>query len=133
MFRVLSMIATSLAIAPATATCGSATIASEALILLNLTRARWGSRPPDRRERVERGDVAVVGVPLHAVHPERGIALDRRSDVDEGRPRGIGPPERELSRGGLRHERTHRVVVRADHGRRAGGRGRARHVEPGPD
>ena len=38
MFRVLSMIATSLAIAPATATWGSATIASEAFMSLNLLR-----------------------------------------------------------------------------------------------
>src|SRR5688500_8901726 len=111
MLRVLSMIATSLAIAPATATWGSGTIASEAFI---------GSICPDRgkgQERLSGGAAPLIGVLPHPVHSEGRVALDERADIYQGRPAGVGSPEGDLALGIRSHENGERLVMSPYQGR----------------
>src|SRR5512144_3184564 len=101
MLRVLSMMATSLAIAPATATCGSGTIASLAFMTLNLLPVGWGSSAIARpSEHVARSPIAVLGVLMHSIDPEGGAALDPGPDVEQRGPPRLRPPARQLGRGG---------------------------------
>src|SRR6185295_7586271 len=111
MLRVLSMIATSLAIAPATATWGSATMTSEAFMSLNLLRTGWGSSVRGQRHECRAGRlIAVLRIPAHPLDLQGRVPLHPGPNVGERRPLRLRAPEREPGRGVRGHQGPHRLV-----------------------
>jgi hypothetical protein len=112
------MIATSLAIAPATATWGSGTIASDAFMWLNLLRSRCGSSlmHPLFQHRAS-GLIPILGIAAHMFYSESGSTVHPRSHINERRTFRLGAPERHLGGRMRSHENPQRILVGSHHGR----------------